>query len=93
MITREQLEVRLRDYLNYAENNLDHPDNPLDLRVARNPFHAIKDNAVFCAYPPEYDKIWSFVKDAEEWYVDVYENFIGENCAEYIGLSVCSWEE
>ena len=36
---------------------------------------------------------YDFVKDAKEWYVDVYENFVGENYAEFTGFAVVSWKQ
>lgn len=64
--------------------------NVLDLRVGRYPYKVNVDNDIFAI--DDIRSAYDFVKDAEEWYVDVYENFVGENYAEFTGFAVASWE-
>ena len=64
--------------------------NVLDLRVGRFPYKVNVDIDVFSI--TEINDVYDFIKDAEEWYVDVYENFVGENYAEFTGFAVASWE-
>lgn len=89
-MTFEEFEKRILDEIESATNDLYDKRNVLDLRASRYPYDTIRDNDIFdTAFI--YDA-WHFVKDAEEWYVDVYENYAGENLAEYTGFSVASWE-
>ena len=34
---------------------------------------------------------WEFVKDAEEWYIDIYENLHEEEYAVFTDCAVCSY--
>lgn len=74
------------EYEKESETN----DLPLDLRVYRAPYDPINDHEVFDI--KEIDAIWDFIKDAKEWYVDIYENWIDDNRAEYVYRCVASWE-
>lgn len=82
-----------KDALDYqiacAQNTLCDERNVLDLRASRHPYRVIEDNEVFGL--SEVREAYDFIKDAEEWYVDIYENFVGENYAEYADFAVVSW--
>ena len=88
-MTREQFRERVLKEIEYAQSEC-YPQNVLDLRVSRHPYRVNEDNEVFSI--SEIDDAYDFIKDAEEWYVDVYENFVGENYAEFTDFAVASWE-
>lgn len=88
-MTLEQFSERISQEVESAKEILT-DGNSLDLRAGRSPYDVIEDNAIFGLC--EAKEIYDFVKDSEEWYVDVYENFVGENCAEFTGFAVVSWE-
>jgi hypothetical protein len=62
----------------------------LDLRASRSPYKVNIDNEVFAL--SEVREAYDFIKDAEEWFVDIYENYVGENYAEFTDFAVASWE-
>ena len=77
------------DYqIDNATDTLYDERNVLDLRVGRHPYKVNVDNDIFATN--DIRSAYDFVKDAEEWYVDVYENFAGENYAEFTGFAVAS---
>lgn len=88
-MTLEEFKNITRKMIEHAESELDNEKNVLDLRAGRFPYDKINDLDIFST--GDIEDAYNFVKDAEEWYVDVYENFHGENRADYIGLSVVSW--
>lgn len=88
-MTLEQFSERISQEVESAKEILDE-GNVLDLRAGRSPYDVIEDNAIFGLC--EAKEIYDFVKDSEEWYVDVYENFVGANYAEFTGFAVVSWE-
>lgn len=88
-MTREEFRLMIQHELTLAEQELGNRENVLDLRAGRAPYDVVNDLGIFCT--SDIDDAYDFVNGAEEWYVDVYENFYGENCAEYIGRSVGSW--
>ena len=90
-MTFEEFKERILNEIESANEELDNVLNILDLRAGRTPFNVIKDYDIFLT--SDLEDAWNFVKDAEEWYVDVYENYIGENHAMYTGFSVASWTE
>lgn len=79
------------EMLNVIENGADSQE-VYDFRAWRSPYDTIEDYATFDL--KQIDEVYDFVKDADEWYVDLYENFTinGIGCAEYTGYSVTSWE-
>lgn len=89
-MTREEFKSAILKYNGYAMAELDDEKNVLDLRVSRYPYEVNVDYEVFGI--DELDEVWEFVDGREEWYVDIYENYRGANCAEYTGCSVASWE-
>lgn len=89
-MTFEQFNERILNEIEGATLDLCDERNVLDLRAFRSPYDAWEDNNIYCL--SEIQDAWEFVKDADEWYVDVFENFAGENYAEYTGFSVASWE-
>lgn len=88
-MTYEQFKEQLLQEIEDATKDRYNEKNVLDLRVERKPYDTWKDNDIFCI--SDIEDAWEFVKDAEEWYVDIYENYVGENYAEYTGYSVASW--
>ena len=78
---------RLKQEIALAEQSKDE-GNVLDLRVARMPYDAIKDNEVFSL--DELDEVWDFIRGSGEWYVDIYENIKGDNRAEFTDYAVTS---
>ena len=88
-MTREEFKSAILKNYGYAINELDDEKNVLDLRVGRYPYEVNVDNEVFSI--DELDEIWDYVEGRVEWYVDIYENYYGANCAEYTGYSVASW--
>ena len=89
MMTLEQFSERISQEVESAKEILDE-GNVLDLRAGRSPYHPWEDLDVFSL--DDVADIYDYVKDSEEWYVDVYENFVGENRAEFTGFAVVSWE-
>lgn len=89
MITLEQFSERISQEVESAKEILD-KGNVLDLRAGRSPYHPWDDLEVFSL--DDVADIYDFIKDSEEWYVDVYENFVGANYAEFTGFAVVSWE-
>lgn len=88
-MTLEEFKNIARMLIAHAESRLDDDLNVLDLRAGRFPYDTTEDLAIFCTH--DLEDAYNFVKDAEEWYVDIYENFHGKNMAEYVNLSVVSW--
>lgn len=78
------------EILNMIENGVD-SQNVYDMRAWRSPYDTFEDYETFAI--SQIDDVYEFVKDADEWYVDLYENFTINNigCAEYTGYSVVSW--
>ena len=66
-------------------------NNVIDIRIHRYPYHPVNDIEIFSIAPLDHQAMWDFVKDADEWYLDFYENFAGENYAEFMDISVASW--
>lgn len=79
------------EMLNVIENGADSQEI-YDFRAWRSPYDTFEDYETFSL--EQIDEVYDFVKDADEWYVDLYENFTinGIGCAEYTGYSVASWE-
>ena len=88
-MTREEFKKRLLNEVEGAREELYNEKNVLDLRVSRSPYKVNDDNDIFCI--SDIDDAYDFIKDAEEWYVDVYENLYGENQAVYTGFTLASW--
>jgi hypothetical protein len=88
-MTYEEFKDALLYEIENATDMLDDEKNVLDLRAGRYPYNVIKDVDIFSLH--DIHDAWEFVKDAEEWYVDVYENYAGENYAEFTGFAVVSW--
>lgn len=64
-------------------------DALLDLRAAKAPYEVNVNN-----YDCEIDNIeqlWDWLKDADEWYVDIYENVNEDKSAYYTGYAIASW--
>lgn len=61
----------------------------LDLRAGRSPYKVNKDSGIFSLN--EIDDVYEFIKDSEEWFVDIYENIPDMNSAFYFGRSIVSW--
>lgn len=90
MMTFEDFKDALDYQIDNAFNSRYDERNILDLRVSRSPYKVNVDNEVFGI--TEVKEAYDFVKDADEWYVDIYENFVGENYAEFTDFAVASWE-
>lgn len=89
-MTFEDFKDALDYQIDNAFNSRYDERNVLDLRVSRSPYKVNVDNEVFGI--TEVKEAYDFVKDSEEWYVDIYENFVGENYAEFTDFAVASWE-
>jgi hypothetical protein len=88
-MTKKEFTERVLKEIEGAKEDLYDEKNVLDLRVARYPYKVNEDNDIYAC--SDIDDAYEFVKDAEEWYVDVYENLYGKNEAVYTGFCVCSW--
>lgn len=88
-MTFEEFKDALLYEIDNATDMLDDERNVLDIRAGRYPYKVNEDIDIFCL--SDIHDVWEFVKDAEEWYVDIYENYAGENCAEFTGFAVTSW--
>lgn len=64
---------------------------PLDFRAFRHPYDAWSDHGIYEF--KDIEQMWDFVKDAEDWFIDIYENWVEDNRAEYVGRCVASWEK
>lgn len=89
--TFERFKNKLSLQLKRAHDELENDDNLVDIRAYRYPYDPKNDIAIFCAYPPKFEEIWNFVKDAEEWSVELYENLA--NGAEFMDRAVTSDED
>lgn len=89
-MTFEDFKDALDYQIDCAYNTRYDERNVLDLRASRSPYHVWDDNEVFGL--SEVREAYDFIKDAEEWFVDVYENYVGENYAEFTDFAVASWE-
>lgn len=69
-MTREQFKSRLSELIQRERGE----GYTLDLRASRSPYRVNEDNDIFGLCDAEMDRAYDFVKDAEEWYVDVYAN-------------------
>lgn len=85
---RAEFRTKLQKQIDFAFEEKDR-DNVIDLRVWRAPYDAIKD--YYLTDTDDIDGIYEFIKESEEWYVDIYENINGENRAEFTGFAVVSW--
>lgn len=90
-MTRTEFELRLSALISLALKETSE-GNPIDLRASREPYDVVEDNEIFDAYHPDYDEMYEWIKDADEWYIDIYENFNEENRAEFMDITLCSWE-
>ena len=64
-------------------------NNVLDLRGFRFPQESWKDEWI--GNITALEDAWEFVKDAEEWYIDIYENLHEEEYAVFTDCAVCSY--
>lgn len=70
-----------------ANTKLDSPRNVIDMRLYIG--GSVICSGVYNIW--DLDDLWNKVKDEEEdWFIDFYENFFGEDRAEYI--DVCLWK-
>ena len=87
MIDREEffflLYERITDAIKQCDNN-----SVIDLRLFKNNNHL--GDGVFSIF--EGEKLYNEVKDCKEWFVDFYENIIGDNRAEFIDIVLRSEE-
>lgn len=83
---KQKFITRLREQIALAESEKLNKRNVLDLRGARCPYHPVDDT--FITEIDNLDFVWDFLKDAEEGYVDIYENLNEEGCAEYTDYGV-----
>ena len=88
-MTKKEFTERVLQEIEGAKEDLYDEKNVLDLRVARYPYRVNEDNEVFAT--SEVEDAYEFIRGAEEWYVDIYENLYGENQAVYTDFCVCSW--
>lgn len=63
-------------------------NNVLDLRGTRFPHQSWKDEWI--GNVTDLEDAWEFVKDAEEWYIDIYENLHEKEYAVFTDCAVCS---
>lgn len=64
---------------------------PLDFRAYKAPY--TNTDCHECFDICEIEQMWDFIKDAEEWYVDIYENWVEDNRAEFVDRCIASWEK
>ena len=82
---------RISKEYKYAISNLDKPNNTIDLRASWYPYRTNIDN--WDGVMDNVEELWEKIKDAEEWYVDLYENDLDEYRAEFTDCCVASWQE
>jgi hypothetical protein len=82
-MTREEFKEQMLEQIEGVNKNLSEPHNVLDLRAVRfaEPNVCEYGESIFSI--SEIDDAYSFVCIANEWFVDIYENFAGENYAEF----------
>lgn len=88
IMTREEFKTRLSAMVADEQGAL-----TLDLRAFRHPYIVNEDNEIFGIN--ELDEAYDFVKDSEEWYVDIYVNTPDEfgGHADFTGEALTSWSE
>ena len=78
---KQKFITKLKEQIALAEKEKLDERNVLDLRGERYPCHPVDDS--FVTEIDNLDFVWEFLKDAEEVYVDIYENIYGEEYAVY----------
>lgn len=74
IMTREFFKSRLNELIRREQG----VGYTLDLRAQRDPYRVNVDQDIFGLCDAEMDRAYDFVKDANEWYVDIYANFPDE---------------
>ena len=83
---KQKFITQLKEQIALAEKEKLDKRNVLDLRGARYPYHPVDDS--FVTEIDDLDFVWEFLKDAEEGYVDIYENLNEEGYAAYTDYGV-----
>lgn len=83
---KQKFITQLREQIALAGKEKLDKRNVLDLRGARYPYHPVDDS--FVTEIDNLDFIWEFLKDAEEGYVNIYENLNEEGYAAYTDYGV-----
>lgn len=81
--------ARLNDLVSSARKDVGQ-DALLDLRASRAPYQVNEDD--YDCGIDNFEQLWDWLKDADEWYVDIYENVPEDKSAYYTGYAVTSWE-
>lgn len=89
MMTREFFKSRLNELIQQEQRQGE--GFPLDLRVSRHPYRAIADYDIFGLCDAELNRAYDFVKDAHDWYVDIYAN--GEYEAYWTGSTLGRYDD
>lgn len=82
---KKEFTEKVNEQLALAEKAKNSSENVLDLRVTRYPYY-FDDTKIFSRH--QICEVYEFIKDAPNWYVDIYENLAGENMAVYTDYSV-----
>lgn len=86
-MTYEEFCKLLQEQIDGAERVKESPDNVLDLRASRAPYKNWNDETIFNV--DEVQEAWDFVKDADEWFIDIYENFRDAEYSEFTDFAIC----
>ena len=71
-MTREEFKSRLNGLV--QQEQAQGEGFPLDLRISRHPHRVNEDYGIYGLCDAEMDRAYDFVKDAHDWFVDIYEN-------------------
>ena len=69
---KQEFITQLKEQIALAESEKLDKRNVLDLRGARYPYHPVDDS--FVTEIDNLDFVWEFLKDANDGYVEIYEN-------------------
>lgn len=69
---KQKFITQLKEQIALAESEKLDKRNVLDLRGARYPYHPVDDS--FVTEIDNLDFVWEFLKDANDGYVEIYEN-------------------
>lgn len=86
-MTYEEFCKLLQGQIDGAERVKESPDNVLDLRAFKAPYDLWKNQGIYCI--SEIQDAWEFVKDSDEWFIDIYENFRDAGYSEFTDFAIC----
>lgn len=85
-MTFEEFRSLLQEQIDGAELNKDSQNNVLDLRAFKAPYDGWENQGIYCTN--EIEEAWEFIKDSEEWFIDIYENIQGANTAVFTDFAL-----